>query len=105
MRACDLFVLNSTHEGFPHGILEAMSLGLPVVATAVGGIPEMVQDGQNGLLIAPSANGVLARTLIKLESSAEERQRLAAGAQETTQRFRPSAMIEATEAALRACAL
>jgi glycosyltransferase involved in cell wall biosynthesis len=104
LSACDLFVLNSTHEGFPYVVLEAMSLGLPVVATAVGGIPEVVQHGQNGLLIAPNANGALSKTLMKLVTSSEERQRLASGAQETTQRFQRCAMIEATEATLRACA-
>jgi glycosyltransferase involved in cell wall biosynthesis len=104
MAACDLFVLNSTYEGFPHVVLEAMSAGLPVVATAVGGTPELVRDRENGLLIAPNANGALSKTLMNLMSSSEERQRLAAGAQETTQRFRRSAMIEATEAALRASA-
>jgi glycosyltransferase involved in cell wall biosynthesis len=104
MAACDLFVLNSSYEGFPHVVLEAMCAGLPVVATAVGGTPELVRDGENGLLIAPNANGALSKTLRKLATSSEERQRLAAGVQETTQRFQRSAMIEATEAALRACA-
>jgi len=105
MTACDLFVLNSTYEGFPHVVLEAMCTGLPVVATEVGGTPELVRDGENGLLISPNANGALASTLRKLLSSSEERRRLAAGGRETTQRFRRSPMIEATEAALRACAL
>lgn len=104
MAACHLFILNSTHEGFPHVVLEAMTLGLPVVATAVGGTPELLRDGENGLLISPESNGQLSKTLMKLVTSSEERRRLAAGAQETTLRFRRSAMIESTEAALRACA-
>jgi len=90
MTACDLLVLNSTHEGFPHVLLEAMYAGLPVVATAVGGTPEFVRDGENGLLISSNANGALSKTLLKLLSSSEERQRLAAGGRETTQRFQRS---------------
>ena len=101
MTACDVFVLNSTYEGFPHVVLEAMCAGLPVVATEVGGTPELVRDGENGLLISPNANGALSKTLMKLLSSSEERQRLAASARETTHRFRPCAMIEATEAILQ----
>lgn len=104
MNACDLFVLNSTYEGFPHVVLEAMCAGLPVVATEVGGTPELVRDGENGLLISPRANGALASSLRNLLSCSEERQRLAAGGRETTRRFRRSPMIEATEAVLRACA-
>jgi glycosyltransferase involved in cell wall biosynthesis len=101
MAACDLFVLNSTHEGFPHVVLEAMSLGLPVIATAVGGTPEAIQNGENGLLIAPTGNGVLPKTLLRLVSFPLERQRLANGARHTIERFCPTAMIEGTENALR----
>jgi glycosyltransferase involved in cell wall biosynthesis len=104
MAGCDLFVLNSTHEGFPHVVLEAMSLGLPVLATAVGGTPELVRDGENGVLIAPNANGALSKTLMKLVSSSVERQRLAAGAKRTVERFRHSAMVEETQNVLEACA-
>jgi glycosyltransferase involved in cell wall biosynthesis len=104
MAGCDLFVFNSTYEGFPHVVLEAMSVGLPVVATAIGGTPELVREGENGALIAANANGALSKTLIRLLASSEERQRLAVGAEKTTEQFRRSAMIDATEAALRAFA-
>jgi glycosyltransferase involved in cell wall biosynthesis len=104
MTGCDLFVLNSSYEGFPHVVLEAMIAGLPVVATAVGGTPELVCDGENGVLIAANANGALAHTLTRLVTSSEERHRLAAGAKQTVQRFQSPAMVDATEAALRTCA-
>lgn len=100
MAACDLFVLNSTFEGLPHVVLEAMSLGLPVVATAAGGTPELVRDGENGILIAPHAKGALAETLLGIACSAERRQRLAAGARQTARLFRHTVMIEKTEAVL-----
>jgi glycosyltransferase involved in cell wall biosynthesis len=101
MAACDLFVLNSTYEGFPHVVLEAMHLGLPVVATAIGGTPEVVQDGKNGLLISPMAQAALSDTLVQLMSSPLEQQRLAGGAKHTAERFRLALMVEETEAMLR----
>lgn len=51
LRAADIFVLNSTYEGLPHIVLEAMSVDTPVIATRVGGISEIIEDGVNGVLI------------------------------------------------------
>ena len=102
MAACDIFVLNSTYEGFPHVVLEAMSLGLPVIATAVGGIPEVVQDGDNGLLIAPKNDGAVWEALSKLIASTSERERLAAGAKGTVNKFSRFNMVVETERVLKA---
>ncbi|MEM3640439.1 MAG: glycosyltransferase family 4 protein [Candidatus Bathyarchaeia archaeon] len=52
-QAADIFVLPSMYEGMPFTILEALSSALPVVTTKVGGIPEVIEDGKNGLLIKP----------------------------------------------------
>jgi glycosyltransferase involved in cell wall biosynthesis len=54
--ASDVFVLLSDHEGMPNAVIEAMSAGLPVVATAVGGVPEALDDGRAGILVAPDAD-------------------------------------------------
>jgi len=102
-RACDLFVLNSSYEGFPHVILEAMSAGLPVVATAVGGTPELVEHGVSGILIPSNGQVALTRALMHLLSCDEERRRLAAGAQSLLRRFQSAEMIRRTESILVAC--
>ena len=52
----ELFITTSETEGLPVSMMEAYAMGLPVVATAVGGIPEMVQDGKNGYLLSSDAN-------------------------------------------------
>ena len=51
MKASDFFVLNTGYEGLPHLIIESMYLGLPVITTNIGGNPEVVQDGKNGILV------------------------------------------------------
>jgi glycosyltransferase involved in cell wall biosynthesis len=72
----DVFVLSSRSEGLPMAILEAMAAGLPVVATDVGGIPELVADGETGLLVPPGDADALAAALQRLVADAELRRRL-----------------------------
>lgn len=62
-RAMDVFSLSSLWEGFPIALLSAMAAGLPVVVTQVGGIPEIVRDGENGLLVPPGDAKKLAAAL------------------------------------------
>lgn len=104
MAACDLFVLNSAHETFSHVVLEAMSVGLPVVARAIGPIPELIRDGENGMLVGPEANVTLAKLLDGLSRSPEERERLAKAGKFTLERYRHSSMVEETQNVLKACA-
>jgi len=75
LRAMDVFVLPSLGEGISNTILEAMATGLPVIATAVGGNPELVAAGDNGALFAPGDAAALARTLLDYAAEPERRLR------------------------------
>jgi len=66
--SCDLFVLPSRLEGFGLVIIEAMAAGKPVVATAVGSIPELIEPGQNGILVEAGDEGKLASAIVKVLS-------------------------------------
>ncbi len=66
LRALDAFVLPSLYEGFGIAILEAMAAGKPVIATAVGGIPEFVRSGETGLLVEPGNVAALADAIDRL---------------------------------------
>lgn len=100
MAACDLFVLNSTHEGLPHVVLEAMALGLPVVATAVGGTPEVVRDGETGRLVSLEDSS-LRTALQELVGDPSLRQRLSQAANKWVRKnFGMESMVEQTENAL-----
>jgi glycosyltransferase involved in cell wall biosynthesis len=82
----EVFVLSSDREGLPISLLEAMALGVPVVATAVGGVPELVRSGETGLLaLAPTAEGI-AEPLVRLLRDPALRARLGEAGREAVRR-------------------
>ena len=84
----DIFVLPSDWEGISLALLEAMATGIPVVATAVGGTPEVVVDGETGLLVPPRDPEALAESITRLLNDPEMRQRMGqAGRQRVQDHF------------------
>ncbi len=72
----DMLVLPSMSEGTPHVLIEARSRSLPVVASRVGGIPDSITDGEDGLLVQPRDPGAIAWAITRIINDAELRQRL-----------------------------
>ena len=94
MRGLDMFVLPSLGEGIANTILEAMACGLAVVATDVGGNPELVQHGVNGLLVPAADPQALAEAIVKLADDADLRRAMGqAGRQMAEQRFSLETMV------------
>lgn len=95
MRGLDCFVLPSLGEGISNTILEAMACGLPVIATAVGGNPELVQEGSTGHLVPAADPGALARAIIDLAQSPEKAWAMGyAGRKRIEAQFSMTAMID-----------
>lgn len=92
LAAMDAFLYPSRHEGLGSILLDAMACGLPVVATRVGGIPEVVIDGENGLLCAVDDIDGLAAALLGLHADAALRQRMAAANRARADAYSPAAM-------------
>lgn len=80
--ALDLLVFSSHSEGIPNALLEAMSLGVPIVSTAVGGVPEVIEDGVSGILVPPKDPEALAQACLELLSDPGCRQEMALAGQE-----------------------
>lgn len=78
LKTGSIYVLPSYNEGLPMSVLEAMAAGLAVVTTRVGGIPELVTDGVDGILIEPGDRAALSRALAGLLENDELRRRMAA---------------------------
>jgi glycosyltransferase involved in cell wall biosynthesis len=76
LAASDFFVLPSDTEGLPLSVLEAMSHGLPIIATHVGGLPELIDHGHHGLLVPPGNPHALFAAIHQLESDRELRRAL-----------------------------
>ncbi|MDP3741434.1 MAG: glycosyltransferase family 4 protein [bacterium] len=92
----DIYVCSSAKEGFPYSILEAMAAGVPIVSTAVGGIPEAVEDGKDGLLVPPGSPQNLAEAIIKIIKNPELAANLARNAAKKVQDFSLEQMLKKT---------
>jgi glycosyltransferase involved in cell wall biosynthesis len=97
-------LLSSDWENLPHSAVEALSLGVPVVSTAVGGVPEVVRDGQNGLLVPPGDPEALAVALRRVLEEPGLRERLAAATRPSVEAISSDAIYSRLEALLVAAA-
>jgi glycosyltransferase involved in cell wall biosynthesis len=86
-RAADLYLHTATADSFPTTVLEAMACGTPVVATAVGGIPEQIQTGVTGVLTPPQAPDALAHAIQSLLADDDQRRRLGLAAAAHAQQY------------------
>jgi glycosyltransferase involved in cell wall biosynthesis len=99
MAASDVFVLSSLHEGLPVSLLEAMALARPQVVTRVGGVPEVVVDGETGVLVEPENPSALADSILGLLGDPARAQRMGEAARtHVRRRYGMGQMVKAVEA-------
>jgi len=98
LKAFDIFVLPSVKEGLPYTILEAMTAEIAIITTPVGGIPEMIKDGINGILVKPKNSQQLAKKINYLIGNPEKAQKMTQKAKEKAERkFSLEKMLEKTK--------
>ena len=100
----DAALLSSDWENLPHSAVEALSVGVPVVSTAVGGVPEVVRDGENGLLVPPGRADELAAAIGRIVAEPGLRGRLAAAAKPSVAAISSEAIYGRLEALLEEAA-
>ena len=99
LEAADIFVLPSRSEAFPNALLEAMAAGVPVVASGVGGVLEIVRQGETGLIVPPSDPAALASAICRLMADASFAHHLGDAARaEVTGRYSFDRMIDEFDA-------
>jgi glycosyltransferase involved in cell wall biosynthesis len=102
--AADASLLPSAWENFPHTVVEALAVGCPVIATAVGGVPEVVRDGENGLLVAPGDPSALAAAIARFFADDALRARLREAAARSVEGYSEDAVFAEIESELQRAA-
>jgi len=97
LKIFQLYVQPSLKEGFGYSVLEAMAAGLPIIASHVGGIPEMITNNVNGFLLWPRDVDNLAKKILELIDNPALGQKFAAASQQKIQEFSLAKMVAATE--------
>jgi len=87
LKSFDIFVLASKKEGLGTSVLDAMSVGLPIIATRAGGIPEMIRHNENGMLVPIQDSESLAKAILELADNPQKRIKLAECAKSGVQEF------------------
>ena len=95
LEKADLFVLNTGYEGFSHQILETLALGVPVVTTDVGGNPEIIKSGENGLLVPYNDTSALFEAINKMLSDADFARECSLSGKKTSETFTVNKMVNA----------
>jgi glycosyltransferase involved in cell wall biosynthesis len=98
--AADASILSSSWENFPHTVVEALAVGTPVLATAVGGVAEVVRDGENGLLVPAGDARALGDAIRRYVGDEELRSRLRAAAAASVAEYAPDRVFGQLEQAL-----
>jgi glycosyltransferase involved in cell wall biosynthesis len=99
-RAADASILSSSWENFPHTVVEALAGGTPVIATAAGGVAEVVHDEVNGLLVPPGDAEALGAAVLRFAMDGELRERLRAAAAPSVAEYEPESVFARLEAML-----
>jgi glycosyltransferase involved in cell wall biosynthesis len=94
IKAADLFVLNTGYEGLSHQILETMAIGTPVITTDVGGNPEIIKHGKNGILLRPNDRKAFTQAIIEMLGERAISFMIAKEAKKTVAQFTDEAMLE-----------
>jgi glycosyltransferase involved in cell wall biosynthesis len=89
MRLADCLVQPSLTEGTPNSVLEALQLNLPIIATSVGGVPDLLRDGLSGMLVPPREPGKLADAMEAVVNSEELRATLSRGISAIDPKYKP----------------
>lgn len=95
LRAADVFALNTSFESFSFQILEAMNAGVPIITTAVGSLPELIQNGTEGVLCTPGDVGAFRSAILSTEQDTVTWKRRTESARQKAARFSSSASVEA----------
>lgn len=96
IKASDVFVLNTSYEGFSHQLLEVMALGTPVITTPAGGNIEIIKDHQSGILVPYNDRALFENAIVELHATTELADTLAQAAQKRVKEFSDERMLDAT---------
>ncbi len=103
LKGFDVFLSTSLKEGLPYAIMEAMLAGIPIIATSVGGAQDLIDDGENGILIPPGDSGAVVEPILKLMDDLKLKEQFSVKSEKKImERFGLNSMVEKTSAVYRA---